>query len=84
MSNTTKTKIAIPLAEGKLCMHFGHCEKFAIIEVDGNCIQRQHCTVNIGFGEIAEFFKGQFAIFYAILIILKIMVYIIAYFFRKF
>ena len=27
-------KIAIPTAEGKLCMHFGHCEKFAIIEVD--------------------------------------------------
>ena len=27
-------KIAIPLAGGKLCMHFGHCEKFAIIDVD--------------------------------------------------
>lgn len=27
-------KIAIPLAEGKLCMHFGHCEKFAMVEVD--------------------------------------------------
>lgn len=34
MSNTTKTKIAIPLAEGKLCMHFGHCETFALVEVD--------------------------------------------------
>lgn len=29
-------KIAIPLAEGKLCMHFGHCEEFAIIEADEN------------------------------------------------
>ena len=29
-------KIAIPTVEGKLCMHFGHCEKFAIIEVDKN------------------------------------------------
>ena len=27
-------KIAIPLAEGKLTLHFGHCASFAIIEVD--------------------------------------------------
>ena len=27
-------KIAIPLAEGKLAMHFGHCASFALIEVD--------------------------------------------------
>ena len=27
-------KIAIPLAEGKLCMHFGHCEEFAVVEAD--------------------------------------------------
>ena len=27
-------KIAIPVAEGKLCMHFGHCQFFAIVEVD--------------------------------------------------
>ncbi|MBN1546127.1 MAG: NifB/NifX family molybdenum-iron cluster-binding protein [Syntrophaceae bacterium] len=27
-------KIAIPLANGRLCAHFGHCEQFAIIEVD--------------------------------------------------
>ena len=27
-------KIAIPLAEGKLCMHFGHCEQFALVDVD--------------------------------------------------
>lgn len=27
-------KIAIPLANGKLAMHFGHCEYFAIVEVD--------------------------------------------------
>ena len=31
----TKTmKIAIPVAEGKLCMHFGHCEQFALVEVN--------------------------------------------------
>lgn len=27
-------KIAIPMADGKLCMHFGHCEQFAIVQVD--------------------------------------------------
>jgi predicted Fe-Mo cluster-binding NifX family protein len=27
-------KIAIPVADGKLCMHFGHCEQFALVEVD--------------------------------------------------
>ncbi len=27
-------KIAIPTAGGKLCMHFGHCEQFAILDVD--------------------------------------------------
>jgi ATP-binding protein involved in chromosome partitioning len=27
-------KIAIPVAEGRLCPHFGHCEEFALIDVD--------------------------------------------------
>ncbi len=27
-------KIAIPVAGGKLCMHFGHCEQFALLEAD--------------------------------------------------
>jgi len=27
-------KIAIPLADGCLCMHFGHCEHFALVETD--------------------------------------------------
>lgn len=27
-------RIAIPLASGKLTMHFGHCESFALIDVD--------------------------------------------------
>lgn len=27
-------KIALPMAEGKLCMHFGHCAQFALVEVD--------------------------------------------------
>jgi len=27
-------KIALPVADGKLCMHFGHCQFFALVEVD--------------------------------------------------
>lgn len=27
-------KIAIPVANEKLCMHFGHCETFAVLTVD--------------------------------------------------
>lgn len=27
-------KIAIPIANGLLCAHFGHCEQFALIQVD--------------------------------------------------
>jgi predicted Fe-Mo cluster-binding NifX family protein len=26
-------KIALPLAEGKLSMHFGHCEQFAVFDI---------------------------------------------------
>jgi len=28
-------KIAIPVAQGRLSAHFGHCKQFAILEVDG-------------------------------------------------
>jgi predicted Fe-Mo cluster-binding NifX family protein len=37
-------KIAIPLAEGKLTMHFGHCASFALIDVDAaqkNILKRE-------------------------------------------
>ena len=27
-------RIAIPMAEGRLAQHFGHCAKFAIVDVD--------------------------------------------------
>jgi len=27
-------KIAIPTANGQLCTHFGHCQKFALINID--------------------------------------------------
>ncbi len=29
-------KIAIPVTDGRLSAHFGHCEQFAIIDVDTN------------------------------------------------
>ena len=34
-------KIAIPLAEGKLAAHFGHCQQFAVIDVDNNEIKNK-------------------------------------------
>ena len=27
-------RVAIPLAQGKLSLHFGHCDQFAIFEID--------------------------------------------------
>ena len=33
-----KKKIAIPLENGILCSHFGHCEQFAIIESENSQI----------------------------------------------
>ena len=27
-------RIALPVTDGKLCMHFGHCDTFALIDVD--------------------------------------------------
>jgi predicted Fe-Mo cluster-binding NifX family protein len=34
MSEGDTMKIAIPLTGGRLSAHFGHCERFAIIEID--------------------------------------------------
>jgi len=31
-----KMRIAIPLARGKLSLHFGHCDQFAIFDIDDN------------------------------------------------
>lgn len=31
---TEAMKIAIPTANGQLCMHFGHCEQFAFVTID--------------------------------------------------
>jgi ATP-binding protein involved in chromosome partitioning len=34
-----KIKFAIPVAEGKLCSHFGHCDQFALIETEDGKIR---------------------------------------------
>jgi predicted Fe-Mo cluster-binding NifX family protein len=34
-------KFAIPLAQGVLCAHFGHSEKFAIVETEDGQIKRK-------------------------------------------
>jgi len=34
LSENNKMKIAIPLTDGQLSSHFGHCEQFAIIDAD--------------------------------------------------
>lgn len=31
-------RIAIPLAQGRLSLHFGHCDQFAIFEIDNEKI----------------------------------------------
>ena len=31
-----KKLFAVPTVDGKLCQHFGHCEKFAIVEIQDN------------------------------------------------
>jgi len=38
-------KIAIPTAAGRLCMHFGHCEQFALIEIDGGDVKTMRTTM---------------------------------------
>jgi predicted Fe-Mo cluster-binding NifX family protein len=38
-------KIAVPLADGKLTAHFGHCQEFALIEVEGNEIKEKETLV---------------------------------------
>jgi len=32
-------RFAVPIENGELCAHFGHCEKFAIVDVDGDTIK---------------------------------------------
>ena len=36
-----KKLFAIPTVDGKLCVHFGHCEKFALVETEYQNILRE-------------------------------------------
>ena len=38
-TDTENLIFAIPVADGKLCSHFGHCEQFALIETDNGKIR---------------------------------------------
>jgi len=38
-------KFAIPLADGKLTAHFGHCQEFALIEVADNKIKNKETLI---------------------------------------
>jgi predicted Fe-Mo cluster-binding NifX family protein len=38
-------KFAIPIAEGKLTAHFGHCQEFALIDVENNKIKKKETRV---------------------------------------
>ena len=38
-------KFAIPLAEGKLTAHFGHCQEFALVEVEDKEIKNTETLV---------------------------------------
>jgi Mrp family chromosome partitioning ATPase/predicted Fe-Mo cluster-binding NifX family protein len=33
-SRNGTARIAVPVAQGKLCLHFGHCEQFALVDVN--------------------------------------------------
>ena len=37
-------RIAIPLTEGTLSLHFGHCEEFALVDVDEQAKRVSHIT----------------------------------------
>ena len=38
-------KFAIPLAEEKLTAHFGHCQEFALVEVEDNEVKKTETLV---------------------------------------
>ena len=41
-------KFAIPLENGKLTAHFGHCHEFALVEAEGNEIMKKETYCRIG------------------------------------
>ena len=41
-SGQMKKRIAIPLENGILCSHFGHCQQFAIVDTENNLIKSEN------------------------------------------
>lgn len=39
MNEDKKIRFAVPTAQGFLCAHFGHCESFALVDVDSDTKQ---------------------------------------------
>jgi ATP-binding protein involved in chromosome partitioning len=39
MNNMNRIIFAVPVAEGKLCAHFGHCDQFALVETENGQIK---------------------------------------------
>jgi len=40
-----KKRIAVPLENGILCSHFGHCQQFAIIDTSDNIITEEKLVI---------------------------------------
>jgi predicted Fe-Mo cluster-binding NifX family protein len=40
-----KKRIAVPLENGILCSHFGHCQQFAIIDTNENVITAEELVI---------------------------------------
>jgi predicted Fe-Mo cluster-binding NifX family protein len=40
-----KRKIAVPLENGILCSHFGHCEQFAIIDTENKTVSGEQIII---------------------------------------
>ncbi|MFH1147917.1 MAG: NifB/NifX family molybdenum-iron cluster-binding protein [Pseudomonadota bacterium] len=38
-------KIALPVVDNKLCNHFGHCDKFAILDIQDNKIANKTLVI---------------------------------------
>ena len=56
-------RIAIPVEDGRLCMHFGHCRQFALIDVDPSERRVTHARIVTppphAPGVLHEWLKGE-------------------------
>jgi predicted Fe-Mo cluster-binding NifX family protein len=42
MNDDKRIRFAVPTAQGQLCLHFGHCESFTLVDVDPESKQITH------------------------------------------